>query len=364
VSRIALIGLALAGCFYTDTINQRPSLDIHQISEGPYFRGGKQKIELLAVSSDPEGHAVSFHWRAYACTEQGNCDRAPYFEMSDETVKIAVPTARFDASDPVKGIFIKLEGQDAFGAVARPIQELWLDVGNAPPDIVTLGAYSDYGNVVGLPMNVFAEVLDPDDPNRTPDVTWTVYPNMPMNYQLVDTSATPAQGGKAFGQTFTPKVTGKFMISFTASDGIVETPSEKSIEINVGDDKPPCLRTLSPLVAVAPAALPITDPTLFQVHVVADDLDPYPAPNDALRGVTKFTWSLLAPGSTRQALGVTGNSVAIDPASYQPGDILELRVEIDDRKGRILTCADTSATCSVLSDNTCLQRQTWRVEVR
>ena len=109
----------------------------------------------------------------------------------------------------------------------------------------------------------------------------------------------------------------------------------------------------------------MSEPTLFQVHVVADDLDPYPTIDDPYLLPTKFTWSLLAPGSTRQVLtGVSGNSVALDPASFQPGDIVELRVEIYDRTNDAITCADGVATCSVIGDNNCLQRQTWRVEVR
>jgi hypothetical protein len=70
-------------------------------------------------------------------------------------------------------------------------------------------------------------------------------------------------------------------------------------------------------------------------------------------------------GTTHQLLnGVTGSGFAIDPASYQPGDIVELRVEIADRNNTPITCADGNATCSVVSDNACIQRQTWRVEVR
>ena len=58
--------------------------------------------------------------------------------------------------------------------------------------------------------------------------------------------------------------------------------------------------------------LPITEPTLFQVPLVADDLDPYPpAPGDPVLGTTTFAWSILPPGApARQPLvGATGNSV-------------------------------------------------------
>jgi hypothetical protein len=84
---------------------------------------------------------------------------------------------------------------------------------------------------------------------------------------------------------------------------------------------------------------------------------------------TTFSWSILPPGaSTRQPLAVTGNQVALDPASYSPGDIVELRVEIADRamilNNTAISCADNIPTCSVISDASCIQRQTWRVEVR
>lgn len=109
----------------------------------------------------------------------------------------------------------------------------------------------------------------------------------------------------------------------------------------------------------------MTAPTLFQVTVVKDDLDPYPGfPDDTVLGSPKFTWSLLPPGgSTRLPFGTT-NHASLDPSNYAPGDILELRVEIADRKALPITCDQASPTCSVISDNACLQRLTWRVEVR
>jgi hypothetical protein len=102
------------------------------------------------------------------------------------------------------------------------------------------------------------------------------------------------------------------------------------------------------------------------VLVVTDDLDPYPSvPNDPVVGTTEFHWSIVPPGGTRQPLtGVTGNAVALDPDSYMPGDLLELRVEIQDRNHRAVSCPDTDLTCSLTTDATCSQRLTWRVEVR
>jgi hypothetical protein len=140
------------------------------------------------------------------------------------------------------------------------------------------------------------------------------------------------------------------------------TSGSDKVTLHVVEDGPPCLSQWAPLVATAPNAWPLTDPTLFQVTVVLDELDAFPgAPTSQLA----FHWSILPPGaSTRQALSTTGNAVALDPASYQPGDIVELRVEIEDRNDTPVSCAENLATCSVISNNTCIQRQTWRVEVR
>jgi hypothetical protein len=117
-------------------------------------------------------------------------------------------------------------------------------------------------------------------------------------------------------------------------------------------------------VAPAGEALPISDPTLFQVLVVKDTLDPYPLDaGDPARGVTSFAWSIKQPGaSTRTPLATTGNSVTFDPSSYAPGDIVELRVEIADRVNTAVSCDEDLPTCSATPS--CNQRLTWRVEVR
>ncbi|HEY5950418.1 MAG TPA: hypothetical protein VIV40_33235 [Kofleriaceae bacterium] len=352
--------MAVSGCFYTDPINQRPSLDIHQMSTAAVYRGGS--VPLEAVANDPEGHFVTFKWRAYACTDETSCDPAPYFEKSDARVTIPVPMARAGTTDPVRALHVWLEGKDDYGATARPAQQLWITVDDFAPTI-ELRAASNYGFVVNMPLAVYAKIGDADDGPNAPQVTWKVYPTQ----DLVDVSVQQDPNDPAHvqsGKGFTPTTVGVYTVEVTATDSIAPFPTVETVDITVDNDKPPCLSQLSPIVAIAPAAWPMSEPTLFQVHVVTDDLDPYPTANDVLLGTTSFTWSLLAPGGTRQVLsGVSGNSVALDPASFHPGDIVELRVEIADRNNTPLTCADANATCSLLN-NSCIQRQTWRVEVR
>ena len=81
-------------------------------------------------------------------------------------------------------------------------------------------------------------------------------------------------------------------------------------------------------------------------------------------GTTRFAWSLLPPGARLGSRSRHGNGVSLDPDNYAPGDIVELRVEIAGSQPDADHVRDASPTCSVISDNSCIQRLTWRVEVR
>jgi hypothetical protein len=59
---------------------------------------------------------------------------------------------------------------------------------------------------------------------------------------------------------------------------------------------------------------------------------------------------------------VTANRMELDPAQFPPGSVVELRVEIFDRKRTSIQCADGDQTCSTISTE-CIQRQTWHLEV-
>jgi hypothetical protein len=52
----------------------------------------------------------------------------------------------------------------------------------------------------------------------------------------------------------------------------------------------------------------------------------------------------------------------VDPASYAPGDLLTLRVDVSDRVARTPTCDAADPVCS--TSDTCFQRLTWEVEIR
>lgn len=376
VNRLALLGcLFVAGCFYVTPINQRPSIDILQLTEGELHRG--DVVALAAVADDPEGHTVSFQWRVYACTSaelapdgsRPGCDAEPFHtEAALDTTEFVVPASRTSAAVPPEVLLVLLEGRDAYGATARPIQQLALTIVNQDPELA-LAMRSRYGYVVGTAIELYARVSDPDDgAASTQPLTWTVYPpsgQPAYSLEELDVPDPDAPAVLQLGKTFRAGAAGSWEVEVEARDPLGGRATARLVVL-VTEDRPPCLAQWAPVAARAPSALPLTAPTLFGVTLVDDDLDPFPTvPGDPELGATTFAWSLRAPGaSTFAALAADGNQLVLDPAAYAPGDVVELRVEISDRVGVATTCDPALPTCSVISDDGCIQRQTWRVEVR
>ena len=364
--RVATLLLVLAaGCLYVDPINQRPSVAIQQDASTPLFRG--DPLALKAITRDPDGQRVTVRWRIYACTDAtipAGCDHVPFYLGADDTVALtSTPATRADLDAPVQALRVILEGTDSLGATADPPQELLIPVSDRAP-MLELRKASSYGFVVGTPVEIYAKVTDPDDDPAQVHLDWQVFPSTADSFDDIPVpGGDPTQSGKQL----VVSTAGDWDAQVTASDPVGMTAMQDQA-ITMVPDHPPCLASWTPLDPPPGQAVPLADPTLFQVLTVTDDLDPYPpAVGDPVRGSTSFSWSLLPPGATqREPLGgVIGNSVALDPAAYGPGDVLELRVEIGDRvKTRTMSCADSDPTCSEISDPSCLQRLTWRVEVQ
>ncbi|HEX7703427.1 MAG TPA: hypothetical protein VF403_21955, partial [Kofleriaceae bacterium] len=333
-------------------------------------RGDQVTVE--GVADDPDGDIVAYQWRAYACNQTGDvqtCDKTESDSGVDHEFKPFIPTKFLDQPDTqleLNTLHITLEGRDSYGATARPSQVLDLSVGDAAPTLM-LRKDPRHTYVVNVPIGIYAQIGDPD--NDLSQITlgnpWLAEgPALADNQMLTATQDT--MDPSRFAAQFTPNAIGDWTIDVTATDPS-QVSTQTLLPIHVDLDHAPCLAQWDPTATSVPnTTIPITDPTLFQVLVVSDDLDPYPSlPNDQIFGTTEFHWSIVPPGGTRQALsGVTGSGVALDPDSYTPGDIVELRVEIQDRNHTAVNCPDTDLTCSVISDQSCLQRLTWRVEVR
>ena len=372
-ARIAIAGslAASAGCFYVEPINQRPSLDIRPASDEPVFRGAM--VTLEAVASDPEGQVVAFQWRVYACTDATSsqaCDLEPMFTGVQRQATFRVPPFRADPGGegpqlgaPVESLRVVLEGRDDRGAAARPDQELILPVLNASPS-VALRVASAHGTVVTTPVDVYARYADTDDAPANVALEWTAFSPSQVPDALIELLVPPDSDSnfRQEGRRFTPQVTGNWDFRVIATDK-AGAKTEEHLTITVAPDGPPCLGTWAPAASAQPT--PLTQPTLFHVLAVRDDLDAYPRLSAAsFVGETEFVWSLKVGAGPRQLLPNAVSSLAIDPLTYDAGTVLEVRVEVFDRKRTAITCADAQQTCSVISQPACIQRQTWRVEAR
>ncbi|HEU0036065.1 MAG TPA: hypothetical protein VFQ53_35880 [Kofleriaceae bacterium] len=367
--------LVLAGCFYIDPINQRPSLQIKQQTDDAVFRGDKDLV-LEAEVDDPEDNTVTYRWRVLACsdaTDESTCDEQTVDTSIDKQIKFDVPAYRSDPdgagplpAPPVQSLLVQLDGEDDLGAVAKPRAELVIAVLDREP-VVLVSDNPIYGGVTNTPIDVFAVYGDEDDTADNVAIEWKAFSPEQVEIQLTDI-AVPQPEDPAYrqvGKRLVPTVTGNWTIRVIATDPLGKTVTVDHT-VGVVDDRPLCLGSWSPIAPTGTTKLPLAEPTLFQVPVVTDDLDRYPTvPGDVVLGETTFVWSLKNGAAPRETLvGATGNSVAVDPASYPPGTVLELRVEVFDRRAIAIPCADDVQECSVISDPSCIQRETWRMEVR
>lgn len=359
------------GCFYTEPLNQRPSARIDQQSSAVVYRG--DTVDLTSTTSDPDRDPVSYKWRAYACTDAdagvGNdagCDQVPFDQGLLESFSFQVPRLRANG-EPLQSVLVFLEVTDNHDATAKPVQQLIIPLGDEPPTLVASKQYRR-AYVVDQPLSVFAAVGDPDDGiSPPPALAWTVFSPMTQPaFELTDIANVPTDPAHPelaqFGKVLTPHGIGSWDVQIVATDSLGMTATQ-DVPVDVVPDQPPCLQQLAPIVPPAGQTYPLDQATQFQVLVVDDDLDVYPPTGDPVQGVTRFAWTLLPPGASQRVPVSSTNRVLLDPASYAPGDIVEVRVEINDRIGWPINCPDSQATCSV-GNNTCLQRQTWRVEVR
>lgn len=382
VRAVVAAGLLLTGCFYVDPIVTRPVVKIDVQDTSVIYRGGK--VMLKASFDDPNAPPGTYDWKVYACTGfdlsgPDGCDAEPFYTLGttpDDTVHFSVPATTLSSARLTQGLEVRLEARSDRGALAEG-GLTGLPVNDAPPGL-DLGA-SAKSFTVGAPIDLFARYSDPDNALDDIALDWEpVAPSTPGAFTLeelpVPPSGLPDPKRRTVGKRLIPGEPGAWDVKVTAHyrPGISpDTSVPQHTSFTVNPDQPPCLAQWQPIAPPSGATLPLSAPTVFQVPLVQDDLDAYPPVTDAPEfGTATFSWSILPPGaSQRQTLvGATGNRIDFDPGVFRPGDIVELRVEVFDRHRTAIPCSDGAATCSITSSTTpsadCIQRQTWRVEVR
>jgi hypothetical protein len=206
---------------------------------------------------------------------------------------------------------------------------------------------------------------DPDGDELTLD--WQLLP--PPGSQSSERSFAPNGDD---GYLLVPDIAGEWEVVVTADDGYGGI-TEVSEKFFVGVDGPPCVQGMDPL-AVDDAYYLVDSADgarRFSVLSVQDALDPFPASldSDPVLGQAEFRWLLKAPGSADfvELSGFTESDYLVDPDTYNPGDRLELRVEVADRvegADRVLPCGPEVWSCALDTGSGCNQRKSWGVDIR
>jgi hypothetical protein len=365
VVKLALLSSLCAGCFYVGPLNERPSLDIRQVTEtGGVVRRGDD-LTVTAVVADAEGQEVALDWSAYACDDVEQCDPVAYATGTSVTFSARVPPFHGGGAVPTRHVLIILEGEDDRGAAARPAQQLVVPIADAIPTL-RVSSQRPYDAVIGTPVDLFAEYGDADDGGDRLSIEWTVFsPGAnPVELVPIEDIVQPTDPElRRAGMRLVPDVVGSWEIAVTVTDPLAQATSQQHF-VQALEDLPPCLDTVSPAVPPDGVALPLAVPTLFQAAIVTDALDRFPSiPGDPLLGAPTFRWSLRDASGATIPIDATGASFALDPGSFPLGDTLALRLEVEDRHHTPIPCAAGDASCSI-GANSCFQRRTWLVEVR
>ncbi|MCE9574248.1 MAG: hypothetical protein K8W52_13960 [Deltaproteobacteria bacterium] len=361
----SVVALAATGCFYVDPINERPSAEIVRDNVDLPHRG--EVAQVHARYDDPDGDPVRIGWSALACGAGGlDCDAVPFQTGTTSLFTVVVPYIRADGTT-VGAVRMLLDVADRWNAQARPEQQLVIDVVDHAPtvEVQTSGRQIDNHYPVTVPIRVAAMFSDLDSGDDV-TLTWKLFPAAGSRPETTTWEAWPGPPTTGLEEMkLIPDVGGNWTVRVTAVDGQGEMTVTDRV-IDVREDAPPCIGALDP--GTADATIIVDAPRRFAVLSVDDDINVYPAPssNDEFLRAATFAWALASPatgGALEPVVGLGTSDLVIDPANYQPGDTLDVRVEIGDAIVRPLPCDPASPTCSV-NGSTCMQRQTWHLEIR
>lgn len=360
------------GCFYTESINREPRANVQVDTPGPHYRGSRVTLSAWK-SDDPDGDGLLVTWRAYACNAgRTSCDDRPFEERArmylGDLFSVMVPPQRADGQ-AVGAMRIDVTVTDQHGAEHG--DRVFVDVANRAPEPVlqVQGFAAPRGGYPrGTTVRLVAEARDPDADAAT--YTWRYFPasgsqEADVVWEEVDSHIYDLAGD----------VAGEWMVEVEVRDALGEAATARAT-VFFQDDGPPCIAATDP-PAQADAGYIVergAAPRRFAVLAVADDLDVYPPPPGQLadgrpspQRTARFRWSIATPYTGNQLQPIRGHALAgytVDPGAYAPGDTLLLRVEIQDRNEFDVSCGQEQPTCSIAGDDACLQRMTWRIDIR
>jgi hypothetical protein len=357
--------LLLGACFYTDTINEAPVPGIREKQSGPYWVGSRVAFDATKTTDDGVGSSeLTPHWKAFLCRGPQGAECTDTEELEGEGGGTLNEDFFFDISQRGRHL-VQLQVEDGRKAIRLQPDVFEFDVVNRQPSAwIEVHGYEDGPDryVIGRPIELFARVADEDGDEL--DVQWDLV--------AADGAAATLEGFGENAKLLSPDAVGRWTVRIQVDDGGGQ-PETSSVELDVVEDRPPCIVVTSPARADGHYYVldKGDDPRRFSVLVVQDALDPFPplADDDPVTGQAGFVWFMKAPGqsSYEPIAGWNESSFAVSPQAYRSGETLELRVEVRDRiegPSRDLPCPESEWSCKLDTTGDCYQRQTWGVRIQ
>jgi hypothetical protein len=159
---------------------------------------------------------------------------------------------------------------------------------------------------------------------------------------------------------------GTYLFSVTVSDRFGRNARDERT-LMVGQDRPPCIQTTMPDFRVSTFPQKVSDSLHFELDVVDDDGEPYPAAADRAAMVWEWRFDDSAdPGWTRRV------HYLLPTLDFKPGDFighvghqLLVRLTYQDRVVRDLSgCVMKGSGCTVVEPSrACYQQVSWAAQI-
>jgi len=193
---------------------------------------------------------------------------------------------------------------------------------------------------------------DPGDQDKL-TFSWTV--TQPSGQKLsINTCPSPDTPALCW---FVAEEPGTYRIQVIATDPSQTSSEPASLEVEVAQDQPPCIAGFTP---ASLQTIGFADQTnSFIVTWVNDDGDPYPG---STSGTFKWFYRSGQTGDfARLSNPYNSNRLDFGPDVFAIGDLIQIRVQYQDRINRSLSACDQNADRCELNHDGCAQWVTWTV---
>jgi hypothetical protein len=247
---------------------------------------------------------------------------------------------------------VEVQVTDPEGATSVMDKSLLVLPGEPPVAAIDITAPTGPGPFpLGAQVRLSAENSTGGDPT-TLGYTWHLEPASGSGLTDHDLGNCPGDMSKEF-RCFVPDVDGAYRVSLVVTNDNGMSP-KVSVPFSVAADQPPCIDHTTPDIAAGATMM-----TMFMVDSVSDDRD-----------ASNLTFEWFVGDGMSFALQRTGAS-NFELVSSVPFAEVFVRVQISDRDTQrsateFAACgnADTCSLPSLIHPDTCLQRVTWKVNVR